>query len=212
METLRLSDIGVETAAQKAAAVLRAGGVILYPTDTIYGLGTDALSNEAIRKVQVIKGRDEKKPMHAIVADLESVAPYATLNSSAQKLAETFWPGALTLILQKKSEVSTGIAKNIDTFGVRVPNNPFCLALAREFGKPYTTTSANKSGEESKRSIPEILAQLGESAANIDLIIDAGESPLSLPSTIVGVHTGAPVIMREGAIPTEEIKGALGIK
>ncbi len=206
METIRLSEVGPEVAAIKAAAVLRAGGVILYPTDTLYGLGADALSDEALLKVQKIKGRDEKKPVHAIVADIEMAGTYGVLNDAGLALARAFWPGPLTLILKKKPGTSTGIARGLDTFGVRVPKNDFCLELAQEFGKPFTTTSANKSGEESKLSVPEIVTQLGTASENIDLIIDAEELPPSLPSTIVDVHSSNSVILREGAISSETIK------
>lgn len=207
MEIMRLSEVGTETAAEKAATVLRAGGIVLYPTDTLYGLGADALSDEAVTKVQKIKGRDEGKPIHAIVADLAMAKRYAVLNENALALA--FWPGPLTLILEKKPDVRTGIGRGLDTFGVRVPNHPFCLALARGFGKPYTGTSANKSGEESKRTVGEIVAQLGNTADSIDLVIDAGELPPSLPSTIVDVHTGTRHILRTGAIKEAEIRNVL---
>ncbi len=205
METIRLSEVGPEAAAVKAATILHAGGVILYPTDTLYGLGADALSNEALLKIQKIKGRDEKKPVHAIVSDFSMAEKYATLNDSAYALARAFWPGPLTLILEKKQDVKTGIGRDLETFGTRMPDHTFCLLLAQKFGGPYTTTSANKSGQESKRSIPEILSQLDVGAEGIDLVIDAGELPPSLPSTIVDVHTSKPVILREGAITTSEI-------
>lgn len=213
METIRLSDTGAEAAAVKAAAVLRAGGVILYPTDTLYGLGADALSDKALLKVQKIKGRDEKKPVHAIIADLAMAERYAVLNENALALARAFWPGPLTLVLEKKQGMETGIGRDIKTVGIRIPDNKFCLALAQEFGKPYTGTSANKSGEEPKRSIPAILEQLGKVAENIDLVIDAGDRPAGgaarLPSTVVDIHAGRPVILREGAILSKEIWNVL---
>ena len=205
METLGLSDAGVEACAHRAADILRAGGIILYPTDTLYGLGCDALSDEALSKVQKIKGRDEKKPVHAMIADLGMAEKYAVLNENAYTLARAFWPGSLTLILKKMPDIKTGISRDLETFGVRVSDHPFCLALAEAFGKPYTGTSANRSGEESKRSIPEILAQLGEAVRYIDLVIDAGELPSSLPSTVVDAHLPRPVILREGAISAGEI-------
>src|SRR3989344_4343826 len=151
METLGLSDAGVEACAHRAADILRAGGIILYPTDTLYGLGCDALSDEALSKVQKIKGRDEKKPVHAMIADLGMAEKYAVLNENAYTLARAFWPGSLTLILKKMPDIKTGISRDLETFGVRVSDHPFCLALAEAFGKPYTGTSANRSGEESKR-------------------------------------------------------------
>ncbi|MBI2610814.1 threonylcarbamoyl-AMP synthase [Candidatus Kaiserbacteria bacterium] len=210
MEVIQLSDVGIETSTLRAAEVLRARGVVLYPTDTLYGLGADALSDEAVAKVRNIKGREEGKPIHCIVADLAMAGKYADVNDSARLLAKEFFPGPLTLVLKRKQGVDMGIARGVGTIGVRVSKNDFCIALAREFGKPYTTTSANVSGEVSERSVQKILTQLGESAKQIDLVIDAGELPPSLPSTVVGVRGQDVVILREGAIPASDIYDVLG--
>lgn len=205
METIRLNEVGTEVAAQRAAEILRDGGVVLYPTDTLYGLGADALSDEAVAKIKRIKGRDEKKPIHCIVEHLAAAEEFVVLNKAAELLAHAFWPGALTLILAKRSEYTTGIARDMDTFGVRVPHHAFCNALAREFAAPYTTTSANKSGDTSAQTIEAILAQLDVTAHEIDLVIDAGELPERKPSTIVDISRKTPVILREGAIPADDI-------
>ena len=209
METIRLGDVEIAAAALRAAATLQAGGVIMYPTDTLYGLGADALSEEAVAKIKRIKGRDEGKPIHAIVSGLEMVERYAVISKEARMLAKKLWPGPLTLILEKRAGINTGIARNIDTFGARAADNSFCLALAREFGKPYTGTSANKSGEKPERSVDNILAQLGKTASDIDIIIDAGELPECLPSTVVDMRSGRPIILREGAVPTADVWNAL---
>lgn len=205
METIRLDEVGVEAAVARAAEILRYGGVILYPTDTLYGLGADAFSDAAVAKVKQIKGRDEKKPIHAILENVDAVSAYAFLSADAELLAKEFWPGPLTLILKKKSEHTTGIAKGMNTFGVRVPEHSFCRALAREFGAPYTGTSANKSGERPLRTVDSILEQLGTTAENIDLVIDAGELPERKPSTVVDVSGKQQIILREGAIPAADI-------
>ena len=189
----------------RASGALRSRGVIIYPTDTLYGLGADALSDEAVAKIYTIKGRNEGKPMHAVFADLEMVAEYAEVNDVAKRLAEEFLPGALTLILKKKPSVQSGIAKGIDTIGIRIPDNDFCLELARTFGKPYTATSANKAGNPPQLSTEKVLEQLGESAEKVTLVIDAGLLPMSLPTTVLNVVSGAPSILREGAISAAEI-------
>jgi len=191
----------------RAAEVLRAGGVVLYPTDTLYGLGAHAFSDEAVAKVYAIKGRDEKKPVHCVVANLAMVEKYAEVNELARSLAEKFLPGPLTLILKKNQEFTTGIAKEIETIGIRIPKNDYCLALARAFGSPYTTTSANVAGAASERSVAGIVAQLGERAAMIDLAIDAGELPEALPSTVVDVSEGDIRVLREGAVPAQALFG-----
>jgi len=206
METLRFEVPGV---AEKAADVLRSGGVILYPTDTLYGLGADALSDEAVAKLYAIKGRDEKKPVHAIVADMEMVGRYAEINEPARRLAEKFLPGPLTLILKKCAGIDTGIAKGMDTFGIRIPASELCLEIARTFGKPYTTTSANLAGQKTGCSVESILAQLGERASLIDLVIDAGELPERMPSTVVDVSSEEMKILRKGVISSSEIYGVV---
>ena len=205
MEVLALSKTNVRACAARAAEVLRAGGVIVYPTDTLYGLGADALSDAAVAKVYAIKGRDEGKPMHAIFANMVMVEEYAEVNDAALKLAAKFLPGALTLILGKKREVDSGIARGMDTIGVRIPHNEFCVELAKIFGKPYTATSANIAGEPPQRSVEKILEQLGPGAKGVALIVDNGAMLQRQPTTVVDVTSGAPVILREGAIAKEEI-------
>lgn len=205
MELLKLTSLNIERCVIRAAEVLRTGGVILYPTDTLYGLGADAFSDEAVRKVQKIKSRDLSKPIHCVVADLSMAQKYAALSADARLLAREFLPGPLTLVLKKRKGINRGIARKMKTIGIRIPDNVFCVMLARTFGRPYTTTSANISGEVSARRVPEIISQLGMNAAGIDLVIDAGKLPLRKPSTVVDVSGSTPVIMREGAIATGEI-------
>jgi L-threonylcarbamoyladenylate synthase len=205
LETIRLTESNAGKAAERAAEVLRAGGVVLYPTDTLYGLGADAFSDEAVAKIYIIKGRDEKKPVHCIVADLAMAKRYAEVNEPARELAEKFLPGPLTLVLKKDRQLDTGIARGVDTLGVRIPQSDFCLALAKRFGAPYTTTSANIAGASTPRSAGGILSQLGGRAAMIDLVIDAGKLPDSLPSTVVDVSSRDLTILREGAIPAERV-------
>lgn len=204
MENIRLTKKNTEEAVARANLVLRAGGVVLYPTDTLYGLGADAFSDEAVAKVCAIKGRDEKKPIHCIVPDIEAAEAYVEVNELARKLAEKFLPGPLTLVLKKNANIDSGIAKNIETIGIRIPRNDFCIQLAAAFG-PYTTTSANLAGAADQRKVEDILAQLGERASLIDLVIDAGELPKRQPSTVVDVSSGQLNMLREGAIPASEI-------
>lgn len=211
MGHIRLNSGNVGECASLAAEILRAGGVVLYPTDTLYGLGADALSDDAVAKVYTIKGRDGKKPVHCVVSDMSMAERYVEVNSAgwriARKLAEKLLPGALTLILKKKKGIDGGIARDMDTVGIRIPDNEFCLALAREFGGCITTTSANKAGMETERNVEKILEQLGE--ASIDLVVDAGPLPSRQPSTVVDVSGKEPVILREGAISATDIQAVL---
>ena len=199
METIQLRDDFGKTVL-RAAGVLRSGGVIVYPTDTLYGLGADAFSDSAVDAVYVIKGREAGKPMHCIVADLAMAEEYAEVNDAARKIAEKFLPGALTLILKKKVGVDGGIARGMDTVGIRIPDNRFCIELARTFGTPFTATSANKGGVEPAMEFEKVIAGL-----DADLAIDAGQAPLSKPSTVVNLVSGYPSILREGAIPSADI-------
>lgn len=208
-ERVHLTDQTFGKAVQKAARVLGNGGVILYPTDTLYGLGADAFSDEAVEKVYVIKGRDERKPVHCIVADIAMAEKYADLSNDARLLIGRLTPGPLTLVLKKRPEFVQGIAGRIDTIGIRIPKNDFCLALARQFGRPFTATSANKAGEKSKRNVDAILEQLGAAAGEIDLIVDIGPLPEGPPSTVVDMSGEEPVILREGAIPVADIWNAI---
>ena len=189
------------------AETLLEGDILLYPTDTLYGLGVDALNSEAIKRLKELKGRDEGKPISVIISDMEMAETYAEVTPLAKRLAERFLPGKLTIILNAKN-LHDELTGGTGTIGIRIPNHVFCLALAKEFGRPYTATSANIAGEESKRSVPEILAQFGEKAGGIGKVIDAGELMESLPSTVVDARGNRPIVVREGAVPKDKILDA----
>lgn len=209
MESLHLSRVDIHSAAQKAAEILVRGGMIVYPTDTLYGLGVDAFSDETVDKVYALKARDPKKPIHAVFANVDMIEEYAEINAAARTLIQEFLPGPLTLVLRKKSQVQGGIARGMETIGVRIPDNMFCVATADAFGRPFTATSANTAGNVTGRTIPEILEQFGEGKSYIDLVVDAGELVVRKPSTVVDVTSGVPVILREGAIRGMDIKRIL---
>ena len=208
MRIVQLTPENLNESVRSAASVLREGGVIIYPTDTLYGLGGDALSDDAYEKVCIIKERDERRPIHAVFADLTMVAEYAEVNDVGRKLAAEFLPGPLTLIFNKKPHLLNGIARTLSTIGVRIPKNTFCLKLAREFGKPYTTTSANTSDTETPSTVAAIVKQLGERSAHVELAIDGGILPANVRSTVVDVRD-EPFIIREGAIPVDAIMAVL---
>ena len=189
METIRLDEAGVAAAAAKAAAALARGGVIIYPTDTIYGLGADAANPTAVAKLYQIKSREENKPVSVIVASVAEIDRIAHLNTTARKLARRFLPGPLMLVLPAKAG---------GTIAVRIPDEPFCIALAKAFGKPYTTTSANISGEPTKENVHEIWEHLPHDEL-IDLAIDGGQRA-GKSSTIVACLADPPLILRHGAI------------
>jgi L-threonylcarbamoyladenylate synthase len=209
MQVVNLKEVGIEATARSAAAALGKGGVIIFPTDTLYGLGADAFSDEAVARIYTIKGRDEKKPIHAIVSDLEMAGQYGIVDDMIYQLAEKLPKGKVTFVVKKKPGVDTGIARSIETFGFRIPDSSFCRTLAGAFGRPLTATSANRSGQDTPRDLSGIIVQLG-SDTGIDLAIDAGALPASSPSTVVDVSTGEAIILREGAVSKSEIEHVLG--
>lgn len=204
MEIIRLSETSLAHATQKAALVLRKGGIVLFPTDTLYGLAADATNPKALAKLRALKGREKKKPISVIVPDITSIETYAVLNDASRSLAQRFLPGALTLVIQATKNIPEELQLN-GAIGIRIPDDPFCLALARAFGKPYTATSANKSGRETPATIREVLMQFGHEVNEIALAIDDGDRNGKKPSTVVTTIDGVPYVLREGAIPSSEI-------
>lgn len=182
---------------QKVIETLKNGGIVLYPTDTVYGLGVDATNIDAIRKLYDLKGRSYSKPTHVIVSDLEMAGEYAEINDKARELAERFLPGPLTIILKAKDSVPSELIGGGETIGIRIPDNSFCLEFTKQYGRPITTPSANKSGEETLSLVSEISKQFDK---KIDFIVDQGKLGESKPSTIVDLSEGDIKIIREGAI------------
>src|SRR3990167_9977887 len=193
MQRLILDERGINACVETASVVLKNGRVILFPTDTLYGIAADAFSDEAVDTIYAIKGRDEKKPIHCIAVDIAMAEKYAEVTDDARLLFERLLPGGLTVILRKRKNVRGGIARSIETIGIRIPHNDFCIQLAGAFGEPFTATSANLAGHEHQRSVEAILKQLGPNAEMIDLIIDAGELPPSAPSTVVDLSGEEPL-------------------
>ncbi len=187
-----------------AAEVLQAGGVIVYPTETLYGLGANAWNPVAIRKVHDLKRRPDNKPILVIVASDEAVRGLAVeISTAAHALMKAFWPGPLTLVFTAAPGVSDGLTQGTGTIGIRIPSSPLCRALATLCGYPVTSTSANVSGGSAPQSVQEVETALGP---GVDLYLDAGTLPPSLPSTIVDVSEERPRLIRAGAVPTDRIK------
>ena len=185
--------------------------IILYPTDTVYGLGVDATSVDAIRALRELKGGTTVMDKKYLVAvdGLDMVRGIAKVTPLAQKLAHQFWPGALSLVLESTlfpEELTCGTG----TVAVRMPDHPAALALVKEFGKPITSTSANLTGQPTLSSVKEILNQFGDKASMVTRVIDGGVLPESKPSTLVDVRGDAPVFLRIGAISEVAILKALG--
>lgn len=178
--------------------------IVLYPTDTLYGLGVDATDPEAVMRLKELKGRDDRKPISIAVSDIEMMKQYAKVTPLAETLAKKFLPGKLTLILNAKN-LPDELTAGDGTIGVRIPNHPKALELIKKTRKPITATSANVSGMETESTPERILAQFGEKASWITKIIDSGELPPSGPSTVVDARGEEIIIIREGAISKEEL-------
>lgn len=180
--------------------------IVLYPTDTVYGLGVDATDADAVLQLIVLKGRDEKKPISIAVSDMAMAREYAEVTPLAEKLAEKFLPGKLTIVLEAKDTLSEKLTAGTGTVGIRIPNHPVPMMLVQKLGKPITATSANVADMPTHNSVSEILKQFGDKSALIYHNNEwEHELPESAPSTVVDARGSVPVILREGAIATEMI-------
>lgn len=188
-----------------AEAVLQSGGVVVYPTDTVYGLGADATYPEAVARIVRIKQRDTHKPMLVMTASLNDAASFAHVTPLARALAQQFLPGPLSLELEKTDNRLSPPAGGPDYIAVRIPAHPFCLALATAFPKPIISTSVNIAGHEQPRTLSAMLEALGPNAQLVDLVIDGGTLPSSLPSTLVDARGPKACILREGAVSREQL-------
>ena len=184
----------------QAVQLLRDGGVVAFPTDTVYGVGVDPFQPEAVRRLYRIKGRPEDKPIAILVGSIEDVARVAqTPSRTFSRLADRFWPGGLTLIVETR-ELPPEITAGGSTVGVRMPDHPLTLELLRGFGGPIATTSANRSGQNPATSAEEVGAQLG---GRVNLIVDGGDTITKVASTVLDLSVSPPKILRHGGISEE---------
>lgn len=196
-----------ESSVTMAAQVILNGGVVLYPTETIYGLGANALNVEAVEKVFEIKQRDRSKPILVLIPDLESLDGLVMeVPEVGRSLMKFFWPGPLTLVFKASPVVSPILTANTGKIGVRLSSDKFCTRLLSVCKIPITSTSANVSGEPNPSSIKKINSRIKDM---VDLIIDGGTLNTSVPSTVVDVSSGIAKLVREGVISFDEIIGRL---
>ena len=189
-----------------AIEILRAGGIVALPTDTVYGLVAVAAARAAVERVYEVKVRDPAQPLPLFVASVEQAELIADVDGAARRLMQRFWPGALTIILRKKRAYETRAAAGGNTIGVRVPGDPVLRELASQAG-PLTATSANVAGREECHTAADVRAQLGGA---IDLIVDAPIDATGRPSTIVDCSEPRRVrVLREGAIGRDALVEAL---
>jgi len=189
---------------QQAIDILRKGGLVAYPTDTVYGLGANAFRGSAVERVYEVKQRPRHMALPLLLADSADMAKVATnIPDLAWRLAERFFPGALTLVLWKSPAVPAIVTGGGDTIAVRVPNHPVPISLVKGLGAPIIGTSANLSGLPSPLTAQEVYEQFG---GKVDLIIDGGRCPGGIESTVLDLTGDIPTIVREGAIPRQVIE------
>jgi L-threonylcarbamoyladenylate synthase len=186
----------------RAVAVLRSGGVVAYPTDTLYGLAVDPRSTRAVERLFEIKEREPGKAVPLIAASVEQASEAAVFDGRARRVAESLWPGALSIVLQARTVLRPEILAADGSVAVRVPAHPISQALAAGFGFCITATSANLSGDAPTASPAVVARTIGN---RIDLLLDAGESPGGPPSTIIDLRSAEPRLIRAGAVAWERV-------
>ena len=193
-----------------AAALLSQGKVVGIPTDTVYGVACNALDPQAIDDIFHIKERTKDKPLIAQTSSLKKATSFLQfIPIGATKLANKYWPGALTMVFEANDNIPKNMISGGDTIGVRVPDHAMALELLKTLDFPLAVTSANKSGMQSPKTAKEVNEQIGD---RIDYILDGGPSAIGIESTIIGFADEKPVILRAGAISEKEIFDTLNIK
>ena len=193
----------------QAAALLRAGRLVAFPTETVYGLGGDATNDKAVAAIFAAKGRPEFNPLIVHVAATHDAEALVEWNETAQLLASKFWPGPLTLVLPRKPNcpISLLASAGLDTLAVRMPAHPVALALLRATGKPIAAPSANAFGKLSPTTPQHVAESLG---GKVDLILDGGPSAVGVESTVLDLTTPSPTLLRHGGVTREQLEQVLG--
>ena len=197
----------LSTSLDQAVAVLRRGGVIGIPTDTVYGIAANALDEDAVDRVFTLKGREDTSPIPVLIGEVADLFKYGThVTDEAVALAEAFWPGQLTIVVSKSDLIPSVVSGGLDTVGLRIADHHVPRRLISDLGAPITATSANISGTEALNSAVSVAEQLGD---RLDLVFDGGQLAPSRPSTVIDVTSGPPKILREGAVPAAAIERVL---
>ena len=186
-----------------AIAAAKRGDLVVLPTDTVYGLGTDAFSQKGPQKLIAAKGRDRNMPIPVLVGHVKALDGLAQrVDGVTKALAEAFWPGALTIVVKAQPTLRWDLGETNQTVALRMPLNPIAIELLNAVG-PMAVSSANKTGQSAATNVDEAIAQLGE---DVTIYLDGGQTPGNIASTIVDVSSGEIKLLRQGAIPLEEIR------
>ncbi len=198
------TDLDIQQQIEQGITILREGGLVAYPTDTVYGLGASANLPRAVKRIYAVKERPQSMPFPVLVANIAQITRLAeSVPPLAARLIEKFLPGALTIVLLKSGSVPDAVTGGGSTIAIRIPAHPVPLALIEGLGAPLVGTSANLSGRPSPLTAHDVYSQLGN---KVDLIIDGGRCPEGKESTVVDVTGEIPVVLREGAIPVVELE------
>ena len=193
---------------REAVAVLARGGLVAFPTETVYGLGADASNETAVRRIFSVKGRPADHPLIVHLARVEQLADWAQrVPEAAWRLAEAFWPGPLTLVLPRAPRVLDVVTGGQESVGIRVPSHPVAQALLQAFGGGIAGPSANRFGRVSPTTAEHVRAELG---SEVDLVLEGGQSEVGIESTIVDLSSDRPALLRPGIIGAERIAAVLG--
>jgi tRNA threonylcarbamoyl adenosine modification protein (Sua5/YciO/YrdC/YwlC family) len=193
---------------EKAAALLRAGRLVAFPTETVYGLGADGMNEAAVRQIFAAKGRPETKPISLLIPDASALEQYCRdVPQAAYRLAERYWPGPLTLVLKKQELIPPDVAACGDTVGLRCPDHPVALALLRAAGVPVAAPSANLSGNPPAVDAPQVLREL---EGRIHAVVDGGACPLGVASTVLDLTQSPPKILRQGGVTKDQLRAVIG--
>jgi L-threonylcarbamoyladenylate synthase len=197
------------SAISHAANALRRGGLVAFPTETVYGLGADATNDAAVTAIFAAKERPRFNPLIVHVRDVAHAQSFVKFNRIAHELAAAFWPGPLTLVLPrgKDSAISLLASAGLDTIAVRAPSHPVARKLLAACGLPLAAPSANPSGRISATTAQHVAQELGDRVA---MILDGGQTPLGIESTVIGFEGDMPVLLRSGALPRERIEEVIG--
>ena len=193
---------------ERAVAILRSGGLVAFPTETVYGLGADASDDGAVARVFAVKGRPADHPLIVHLASAEQLDDWAAeVSDDARALTAAFWPGPLTLLVRRAASVGDGVTGGRPTVGLRVPDHPLALELLEAFGGGIAAPSANRFGRVSPTTAEHVRADLGD---DVDLVLDGGPCRVGVESTIVDLSGDAPVVLRLGGITTDALADVLG--
>ncbi|MBE5812148.1 MAG: threonylcarbamoyl-AMP synthase [Clostridiales bacterium] len=193
---------------KKASEIIKNNGTVIFPTETVYGLGANALSEDAVKKIFIAKGRPADNPLIVHIADFDDIYNFVEeVPENAQRLAKAYWPGPMTLVMKKKDNIPAVVSAGLDTVGVRLPENKIARKLIRLSGYPIAAPSANLSGSPSPTTVEHVLNDM---LGRVDAIIKGKDSKVGVESTVIDVTGDIPVILRPGGITAEMIKKICG--